>query len=244
MALLLVTFVVALLAGGIASVAGFGIGSLLTPLLSVPLGTRLAVAAVSIPHAAGTAARLWRLRDQVNRRVLWSFGLASAAGGLAGAVGNAVIATGFLTLVLAGLLVLAGSMELTGLTSRVRFTGTAAWIAGGLSGVFGGLVGNQGGIRTAALLGVDLQRDAFVATATAIALMVDLVRVPVYLATQGTAIAAQWPVVTVATAGVLLGTHFGTRVLQRIPERLFRTLVSLLILALGIALGTRGIRML
>lgn len=105
-------------------------------------------------------------------------------------------------------------------------------------------MGNQGGIRTAALLGVDLQRDAFVATATAIALMVDLVRVPVYLATQGTAIAAQWPVVTVATAGVLIGTHFGTRVLQRIPERLFRTLVSLLILALGIALGTRGIRML
>jgi len=36
----------ALLAGGIASIAGFGIGSILTPLLAVKLGTKLAVAAV------------------------------------------------------------------------------------------------------------------------------------------------------------------------------------------------------
>src|SRR5262249_44587442 len=50
---------VAVAAGAIASVAGFGIGSLLTPLLAWPLGTRLAVAAVSIPHLVGTALRFW-----------------------------------------------------------------------------------------------------------------------------------------------------------------------------------------
>lgn len=36
--------VVAMLAGAIASVSGFGIGSLLTPLLAVRVGTKLAVA--------------------------------------------------------------------------------------------------------------------------------------------------------------------------------------------------------
>jgi hypothetical protein len=44
-------------------------------------------------------------------------------------------------------------------------------------------VGNQGSIRTAALLGLDVRRDAFVATATAIALAVDAVRMPVYIVT-------------------------------------------------------------
>jgi hypothetical protein len=72
----------AVVAGAVASVAGFGIGSILTPLLAWQRGTKLAVAAVSIPHLAGTALRLWRLRGHIDRRVLLSFGLASAAGGL------------------------------------------------------------------------------------------------------------------------------------------------------------------
>ena len=45
--------------GGIASVAGFGIGSILTPTLAARIGTKLAVAAVSIPHVCGTVLRLW-----------------------------------------------------------------------------------------------------------------------------------------------------------------------------------------
>ena len=46
-------------AGGVvASVTGFGIGSLLTPALAWQMDTRIAVAAVSIPHFIGTAFRL------------------------------------------------------------------------------------------------------------------------------------------------------------------------------------------
>ena len=44
------------------------------------------------------------------------------------------------------------------------FHGWAAWIAGAMSGFLGGLVGNQGGIRTAAMLGFEVPRQAFVAT--------------------------------------------------------------------------------
>ena len=77
--------VAGLLAGAIASVSGFGIGSLLTPLLGVKVGTKLAVAAVSVPHVTATAFRFWLMRQHVDRRLLWSFGLMSAAGGLAGA---------------------------------------------------------------------------------------------------------------------------------------------------------------
>jgi uncharacterized membrane protein YfcA len=44
---------VGIVAGALAAIAGFGIGSLLTPVVSVPLGMRLAVAFVSIPHLVG-----------------------------------------------------------------------------------------------------------------------------------------------------------------------------------------------
>src|SRR4051812_50014730 len=76
--------VVGFFAGAVASVSGFGIGSLLTPVLAVRVGTKLAVAAVSVPHLTATALRFWLLRQHVDRRLLWSFGLMSAAGGAGG----------------------------------------------------------------------------------------------------------------------------------------------------------------
>ena len=232
---------VAVLAGAVASVAGFGIGSLLTPVLSVSLGTKLAVALISIPHFIGTALRLWRLREHVDRRVLLGFGVASAAGGLLGAFFFSRSGSPTLALTFGLLLLLAGTSELTGLARRVEMTGWAAWVAGGLSGLFGGMVGNQGGIRSAALLGFHLPRHAFVATATAIALAVDLARMPVYFVVEGAAILAEWRLVTLTVAGVVVGTLVGERVLSRIPERTFRRLVATMILALGVYMVTRGI---
>jgi len=104
----------------------------------------------------------------------------------------------------------------------------------GLSGIFGGLVGNQGSIRSAALLGFHVPRDAFVATATAIALLVDVGRVPVYLGTQWSSILHRWPQIVIALAGVVVGTLVGTRLLRWIPENIFKRIVGLLVLAIGI----------
>jgi len=225
---------VGVLAGGIAALSGFGIGSLLTPLLAVQSGTKLAVAAVAIPHAVGTALRFWLLRKAIDRRVLWSFGLTSAAGGLLGALLHGYAGGRALTVVFACLLIFAGVLGLTGLAQRLRFKGPAAWTAGALSGAFGGLVGNQGGIRSAAMFGLDVPRDAFIATATAIALMVDGARLPVYLWTQGRELAGLWPAIVALTVGVLAGTLGGARLLRKIPEPLFRRIVAGLIFALGL----------
>lgn len=233
--------VVAVLAGGVASVAGFGIGSLLTPVLSIELGTKLAVALISIPHFIGTGLRLWRLREHVNRKVFIGFGVASAAGGLVGALFHTEAGSPLLALVFGLLLILASTTELTGLARRVELTGAAAWLAGALSGLFGGMVGNQGGIRSAALLGFHLSRHAFVATATAIALAVDVARMPVYFVAEGGRIIGEWQLLSIAVVGVVVGTLVGERVLGRIPERVFRTVVALLILALGVYMVTRGV---
>jgi uncharacterized membrane protein YfcA len=212
------------IAGGfIGSVSGFGIGSLVTPMLATELGTRTAVAAVSLPHAIGTAVRFWTLRHNVNRRLLWSFGLTSAIGGLVGA------------------LLQAGVAGVTGWARRMRFGRRGSWVAGALSGLFGGLVGNQGGIRSAAMLGIelDLPPHEFVATATAVALFVDSARVPVYLITEWPELRQSSNWIAVSTLGVVIGTVLGLATLRSIPEARFRRLVSLLILALGVYMFTR-----
>jgi uncharacterized membrane protein YfcA len=226
--------VAAIIAGAIASIAGFGIGSVLTPVLATAFDVRLAIALVSLPHLCGTIARFVMVRRHIDRDVLLGFGAASAAGGLAGAALQAVVRNDALALIFGALLVFAGVTSLAGLARRMRIRGRAAALAGGaLSGLLGGLVGNQGGIRAAALLGFDVERDAFVATATAVALIVDGARIPVYLATQGSAIAAHAPLVAMLSVGALVGTIPGGWLLRRIPEAVFRRIVGLLLLALG-----------
>ena len=238
----LLTGLSAIVAGAIAAVTGFGIGSILTPVLSVKLGTQLAVAAVSVPHLAATFVRFWMLRRDVNRRVLITFGIMSAAGGLAGALLHSIVSSPALTLVFAGLLIFAGLSAMTGYAKKMRFGSGMAWIAGALSGMLGGLVGNQGGIRSAALLGFQLERRAFVATATAIGLFVDGARLPVYLATAGREMLSNWGLIALSTVGGLAGTFMGTTALRKIPEETFNRLVGVLIFGLGVFMLVRALR--
>jgi len=129
---------------------------------------------------------------------------------------------------------LAGVSELTGWMRRVRWGPRSAWAAGAVSGALGGMVGNQGGIRTAALLGFDVPKESFVATSTAIGLFVDGARMPIYLAMEWRGIASIWPLVLTATAAVVVGTVLGTRVLGQLPEKLFRRVIGVLLIALGL----------
>jgi uncharacterized protein len=235
-----VLIIAGVLAGAIAAVTGFGIGSLLTPVLALQVDTRLAVAAVSIPHLIGTSLRFALMHRGIDRRVLWSFGLASAAGGLAGALLYGITSNRWLTILFGVLLLFAAVSEITGFARRMRLRGWVAWVAGALSGLLGGLVGNQGGIRSAALIGFDLRKEMFVGTATAIALFVDGARVPIYLYTQHEEMRGVLLWIVLAIVGVIAGTLLGSRTLGRIPDVWFRRVLALTLAVLGTAMLVRA----
>jgi uncharacterized protein len=238
----LALLLVSILAGAVAAVAGFGIGSLLTPVLATQVPLKLAVAAVSIPHLVATGIRFWLMRAHVDRRLLRTFGIFSALGGLAGALAHKWASSPVLTIVFGSALLLASLSELTGAARKVRLHGVAAWIAGALSGILGGMVGNQGGIRSAALLGFQTTRVAFVATATAVALLVDGARMPVYLWLEGQALLGLVGPIAIASVGCVVGTFWGRKLLERLPETAFRKLIATLILALGVYMLAAGVR--
>jgi uncharacterized membrane protein YfcA len=231
----------AFLSSAAAAIAGFGIGSILTPVLNLEVQLRIAVALVSIPHFIATVMRFWRLRKNVDPKVIISFGITSAAGGLLGAYLNTRVSSPFLTIVFGCLLIFAGLMGVTGLAKKMKFGDTFSWVAGFLSGAFGGLVGNQGGIRAAAMLTFNLSPEAFVATSTAIGVIVDIARMPVYFASGGAEVFAYWKYIGIATAGVVIGTLFGIYVLSRLPKDHFHKIVSAMILVLGIAMLIKGV---
>lgn len=237
-----VLLIAATVAGGVASVTGFGIGSILTPLLAFQTGTKLAVAAISIPHLIATAIRFWMIRAHINRHVLFGFGIASAVGGLIGAILHSVFASSLLTLIFGALLLFAGFTGFTGLAQKMRLHGVTAWIAGGLSGGFGGLVGNQGGIRSAALMTFNLPKEALVATGTAIGIVVDLARMPVYLASESHDLLSVWHWIVYATIGVVVGTILGMKFLKHISEPAFRRVLGGFIFLLGVFMIYQGAR--
>ncbi len=225
---------VSFVAGATASVVGFGIGSLLTPVIAVRLGADVAVAAVALPHLAGGVLRGLKLRRAIDWRVVARFGVLSAVGGLIGALVFARLAPAVLARVLGVLLLLTAVAGLTGWTGRWRAKGPVVWILGALSGFFGGVAGNQGGLRAAALSAFGLRPVAFVATSTIVGVMIDVARTPVYLHRFGEDLSGVWLVVAVAVVGVLGGTLAGERLLRRLSPIRFRVVVSFAIGLLGI----------
>ena len=225
---------VALVAGATAAVVGFGIGSLLTPLLAAHVGMNLAIAAVVMPHLAGGLLRGWRLRRSIDRRILVRFGLLSALGGLVGALVFARLAPAALARVLGALLLLTATAGLTGWAERWRPRGVVVWALGALSGFFGGVVGNQGGLRAAALSAFGLEPAIFVATSTVIGVIIDLVRAPVYFYRAGSDLAGLWALIVVMIAGVVAGTLIGERILVGLSRERFRQVISVAIGLVGL----------
>ena len=224
----------AIVAGGIAAVTGFGIGSLLTPVLALTTGTKLAVAAVAFPHFVGTAQRFWLLRRHVDRRVLWDSALrARSAGSPAHSCTHGSRAAGW------PLSLVACSSSLVHYSSRggsSEFTGGGEQhgsrdCSPGRSEVWSAIKVVYARRRCSAST---CQRSRSRLTATAIGLFVDVARLPVYLATEARAIAHVWPLLLAATLGVVIGTSLGTRLLGHLPQRMFRRVIALLLIGLGL----------
>jgi uncharacterized membrane protein YfcA len=195
--------------------------------------TAEAVAVVAIPHFIATGLRLAGLRRDIHWPTFRQFGIASAVGGLMGAALQARLRSPELSMVLGVLLIMAGGSELAQRRLPLPTTRFWRWLGGTLSGLFGGMVGNQGGIRAAALLGFNLSARELVATSTASAILVDAARLPIYLLTAGSAMVAAKETVVVASIGVVVGTLVGVPVLGRVPVPAYRRMLGGLLILLG-----------
>jgi len=208
--------------------SGFGLGTLLTPLVVLFYPVKTAVVSVAFVHAANNLFMLALFRRRVVWRVVLRFGLLSIAGAALGALLLAGAQASAVQVVLGAVLLAAGLAEIWaagGRTLRLPPWPGVDLALGFLSGLLGGLVGNQGALRAAYLLGTGLVGEPFVATAAAISTAVDATRLPLYLASPQLS-RLHTSALALLIACAFAGTYAGRGLLRHLSPEGFRRLVA------------------
>lgn len=237
----LVVSVVALLASVLTFFSGFGLGTLLLPAFALFYPVEQAVALTAVVHLANGLFKLALLGRNVSFRIVLLFGLPALAAALAGAwVLRGLSQAGTAKLVVGALLLVFAVAELSPRFRALSFPPSYLPLGGVLSGFFGGLAGMQGALRSAFLAKAGLSKEQFIATGAALAVLIDLSRLTVYVpALSAARHVLAGPALYAALAAALLGTLVGNRYLKNVTMRSVQRAVAimLVVVALGLMLG-------
>lgn len=237
---------------------GFGLGTLLLPAFALFFPLEVAVAATAIVHLANNLFKLALLGRFADAGTVIRFGIPAVACAFAGAIvlsrlsAQSVLTTWTwgehrfpvtsMGLVLGGLIALFAVIERSPAIGRWRFDMRWMPLGGALSGFFGGLSGHQGALRAAFLVRALPDRDTFLGTSIACAVLVDLARLLVYagaLQNNWRRIAERDHIILVgaAMAAAFLGSAVGARLVRKVTMPALQRVVAIALLLLAVAIG-------
>lgn len=242
--------VAALLASGLTLFSGFGLGTLLMPVVALFFPLELAIAMTAMVHLANNLFKIGLLGRKSDRSVLITFGPPAIAASFVGAA--LLISLGAmnplyeyhafgstrqvsaLKLIIGLLIISFVALELSPSFSTMALDRRWLPLGGLISGFFGGLSGHQGAFRSMFLIKAGLEKEAFVATGVVLAVVVDLSRMVVYGADiSARSGAIEWPLVVGASLSAFTGAYIGSKMLKKITLRSVQLIVSALLVVVG-----------
>lgn len=269
--------IVALLASGLTFFSGFGLGTLLMPAFAVFVPVSVAVGATAVVHLANNLFKLWLVGKHADRQVLLRFAPAAVLCAIVGAAllgwlatalpdggvlrqytltaGGRTCSITIVKLVIAAIILGFAIVELHPKFDSLAFDRKWLWLGGAISGLFGGLSGHQGALRSAFLIRCGLSKEAFVATGVVAAVLVDCARLIVYglfalgvigagkHVTDFGAIATQVRdsgvagLVVVGCVAALAGSLIGQRLVKKVTLASLRKIVGVALIVFALALG-------
>ncbi|MBK6679039.1 MAG: sulfite exporter TauE/SafE family protein [Ignavibacteriales bacterium] len=246
--------VVALLASLLTFFSGFGLGTILTPVMVLFFPVEVAIALTGVVHFTNNIFKLILVRKDINRNVLIRFGIPAIFASFLGAwlltgitdmpvlysysIGGGKFEVMPVNLIIGVLLVVFAILELIPAFKKLQF-GEDKMIYGGLlSGFFGGLTGIQGAVRSAFLIKVGLSKEGYIATGVAIACLIDVSRLSVYSTRIIEAdLVANLPLLIPAILSAMTGALIGKRLLKKVTLELVKNLVAIMLILIGVLLG-------
>ena len=214
--------------------AGFGLATMITPIVFLWLEPHEAVAVVGIVHGSHNAWKLKVLRKSVDYDAVRRYGWAMVVGALIGAALNTAVEADPLLLIVGIALVILPLLSISEKWTDYRLPEAEDRIGGFGSGFFGGLTGHQGALRAMFLQKRLPDKSEYAATAAVLALVVDVTRVPLYVALEGWQILdAGWLILGLVLAAVL-GVQLGKRWLKKWKSDTIRNGILVAIVASGV----------
>ena len=232
--LLLASMAVTFVAAALTVPAGFGLATMLTPVVLVWLPPHEAIAVVAIIHGAHNAWKLKLLQSSVDYDAVRRYGWALVVGAIIGALLHSYIPSDPLLLVVGLALVVLPILSVTERWTDFRLPESEDRVGGFGSGFFGGLTGHQGALRAMFLQKRLPSKVSYAATASILALAVDLTRIPIYLVFEGRAILDEYVIVIALVLSAIAGVNLGKVWLTKWQQSKIRSGILFGIVASGI----------
>lgn len=253
---IMIVSMVALLASLLTLFSGFGLGTLLMPVVAIFFPIEVAIGMTAMVHLSNNLFKVAILGKYIKKDVLLKFGVVAVLAALLGAwvlgwladnsqslsysLFGYAMQTTWLNIIVGGLILSFVLLEFSAAFSAIKLGPKFLPLGGLISGFFGGLSGHQGAFRSMFLLKAGLSKEQFIATGVMVAVMVDVARLMVY----GKAIAAEyqaidWYLVVSASLAAFTGAYLGKKLLQKVTIKAVHVAVSLLlvVVAMGLVLG-------
>lgn len=204
----------------LSSTLGVGGALLLVPMLATEMRAIEAVAITTPVMLFNNLLKSWVFRRHVDRRALLlvsagALPAAAIAAGFAARVDERVILLGIAALIVASLAVDHALDRPVKLDDR----GLAVWSV--FTGTVSGLCGAAGPPTAIGLSGYGLSRERFVGTVAVYAVLLQVVKLPGYLAT-GAMPLARWPLALLLSAAALVAVLLAKHLVARLQARAFK----------------------
>ncbi len=226
---------VTVLASCVGILSGFGLGTIMTPVLLLWLPFEQTILFVAIIHWFHNIWKILFFHHGIKWDVFMYFGVTSVVASFLGAllVSNKA---GFL-LTFLGVFLIAYSVLLFFLPRfHVRYNRINALFGGGISGFFAGIFGIRGALRSVFLSAYDLPKATYLGTIGAISFLIDTTRISVYLI-NGISLSSvlQWGMIIFIPTS-LIGAYIGRYLVDKIPQKKFRIMIALFLFIMGLRL--------
>lgn len=234
--------------------SGFGLGTILTPVMMIFLPVELAIALTGVVHFFNNIFKLFLVGRYAVKSVLIRFGIPAVLAAFLGAwillsipdasplysytIGGRFIEVYPVKFIISIILIFFATFDLIPYFSKMQFDKKYLPAGGLLSGFFGGLSGNQGALRSAFLIRAGLSKQGFIGTAVVVSAFVDFTRLSVYSTRfLESGLGQYWHYVLFGTLAAISGAYLGNILLKKITLQFLHITVAVMLILLSLALA-------
>lgn len=233
--------------------SGFGLGTILLPVFVIFFPLSIAISLVAIIHFINNIFKVIILGKYANIKVVARFGLPALVSAFLGAwilkylsdikpifnysINTNTFSITALKIVIGVLIVLFAFFDLIPKLQKIQFDEKYLFVGGLLSGLFGGLSGNQGALRSSFLVKCDLSKESFIGTGVVIACMVDISRLIAYSSFFSRDILSKnIALLALTILFSLIGVLLGNKLLKKITYESIQKIVGSMLILFGVLL--------